>query len=414
MKNKILAHLDNPGQLERLYRSNSASFKKEFIALYPSIKDKPFSEFWFERLNHDTETISWGSKKELWFIGFACIVAGLLAKFPSIFSLNEEFYYPRNLGLIVFPLLIAFFSWKNKLSLKNKTIIVVIIAISAVFINLWPGEAESDTLILACIHLPLLLWVMLGAAFTGNQINNHQKRLDFLRFNGDLVVMTAILAISGMLLSGITIGLFELIGLKIEQFYMQNVVIFGLPSIPIVATFLNYSNPQLVNKVSPIIAKIFSPVVLLTLIIYLGAIAFSGKNPYTDREFLLLFNLLLIGVMALIFFAVAESVQKVKTNFGIWVLLLLSIVTIIVNGIALSAIIFRISEWGFTPNRLAVLGSNILILIHLLMVTSILFKTVQQKSDVSNVGTVIAKYIPIYFIWTVVVVFIFPLIFGFN
>ncbi|MDX5478867.1 MAG: hypothetical protein LPJ98_10460, partial [Cyclobacteriaceae bacterium] len=223
-----------------------------------------------------------------------------------------------------------------------------------------------------------------------------------------------ILAISGMLLSGITIGLFELIGLKIEQFYMQNVVIFGLPSIPIVATFLNYSNPQLVNKVSPIIAKIFSPVVLLMLIIYLGAIAFSGKNPYTDREFLLLFNLLLIGVMALIFFAVAESVQKVKTNFGIWVLLLLSIVTIIVNGIALSAIIFRISEWGFTPNRLAVLGSNILILIHLLMVTSILFKTVQQKSDVSNVGTVIAKYIPIYFIWTVVVVFIFPLIFGFN
>ncbi|MFC0261565.1 hypothetical protein [Fontibacter flavus] len=414
MKNKILAHLDNPGQLERLYRSNSASFKKEFIALYPSIKDKPFSEFWIERLNHDTETISWGSKKELWFIGFACIVAGLLAKFPSIFSLNEEFYYPLNLGLIVFPLLIAFFSWKNKLSLKNKTIIGVIIAISAVFINLWPGEAESDTLILACIHLPLLLWVILGAAFTGNQINNHQKRLDFLRFNGDLVVMTAILAISGMLLSGITIGLFELIGLKIEQFYMQNVVIFGLPSIPIVATFLNYSNPHLVNKVSPIIAKIFSPVVLLMLIIYLGAIAFSGKNPYTDREFLLLFNLLLIGVMALIFFAVAESVQKVKTNFGIWVLLLLSIVTIIVNGIALSAIIFRISEWGFTPNRLAVLGSNILILIHLLMVTSILFKTVQQKSDVSNVGTVIAKYIPIYFIWTVVVVFIFPLIFGFN
>lgn len=413
MKNEILSHLDNPGQLERLYRSNTASFKKEFIALYPSIKDKPFSEFWFERLNHDTETISWGSKKELWFIGFACIIAGVLAKFPSIFSLNEEFFYPRNLGLIVFPLLIAFFSWKNKLSFKNMTVLGVIIAISAVFINLWPGKDESDTLILACIHLPLLLWVLLGAAFTGSQINNYQKRLDFLRFNGDLVVMIAILAISGMLLSGITIGLFGLIGLKIEQFYMQNVVIFCLPAIPIVATFLNYSNPHLVNKVSPIIAKIFSPVVLLMLIIYLGAIVFSGKNPYTDREFLLLFNLLLIGVMALIFFAVAESVQKAKNNFGTWVLLLLSIVTIIVNGVALSAIIFRISEWGFTPNRLAVLGSNILILIHLLMVTSILVKTVQQKSEVSKVGTVIAKYIPVYFLWTVVVVFIFPLIFGF-
>lgn len=413
MKNEILSFLDNPGQLERLYRSNSASFKKEFTALYPTIKDKPLAEFWYERLNHDTDVISWGSKKGLWFIAFACVVAGLLAKFPSIFSLNEEFYYPRNIGLIVFPILIAFFSWKNKLPLKFNIIIWTIISISAVFINLWPG-IESDTLILACIHLPLLLWAILGAAFTGKKLNDYEKRLGFLRFNGDLVVMMAIIIISGMLLSGITIGLFELIGLKIEEFYMQNVVIFGLPAIPIVATYLNYSNPHLVNKVSPIIAKLFSPAVLLMLVIYLGAIMFSGKNPYTDREFLLLFNLLLIGVMALIFFSVAESTQKVKNSFGIWVLLLLSLVTIIVNGIALSAIIFRISEWGFTPNRLAVLGSNILILIHLLMVTSILVKTVQDKSHVSKVGTVISKYIPIYVIWTLVVIFIFPLIFGFN
>lgn len=413
MKNEILSFLDKPGQLERLYRSNSESFKKEFIALYPTIKDNPLAEFWHERLNHDTDVISWGSKKELWFIAFACVVAGLLAKFPSIFSLNEEFYYPRNIGLIVFPLLIIFFSWKNKLPLKFNIIIWTIISISAVFINLWPG-IESDTLILACIHLPLLLWAILGAAFTGKKLNDYEKRLEFLRFNGDLVVMMAIIGISGMLLSGITIGLFELIGLKIEEFYMQNVVIFGLPAIPIVATYLNYSNPHLVNKVSPIIAKLFSPAVLLMLVIYLGAIMFSGKNPYTDREFLLLFNLLLIGVMALIFFSVAESTQKVKNSFGIWVLLLLSLVTIIVNGVALSAIIFRISEWGFTPNRLAVLGSNILILIHLLMVTYILVKTVQDKSHVSKVGTVISKYIPIYVIWTLVVIFIFPLIFGFN
>ncbi|MEX2568811.1 MAG: hypothetical protein WD431_22910, partial [Cyclobacteriaceae bacterium] len=40
----------------------------------------------------------------------------------------------------------------------------------------------------------------------------------------------------------------------------------------------------------------------------------------------------------------------------LWVLLLLSAVTIIVNGITLSAILFRISEWGITPNRAAVLG----------------------------------------------------------
>jgi hypothetical protein len=141
---------------------------------------------------------------------------------------------------------------------------------------------------------------------------------------------------------------------------------------------------------------------------------FSGKDPYNDREFLLLFNLLLIGVKALIFFSVAESSTKSTSVSGIWVLLLLSIVTVVVNGIALSAISFRISEWGITPNRVAVLGGNVLMLVHLLIVAVMLFKTVTKKAALAEVGRAIVLYIPVYFIWTIVVVFIFPLVFGFK
>src|SRR5690606_41200120 len=93
------------------------------------------------------------------------------------------------------------------------------------------------------------------------------------------------------------------------------------------------------------------------LVAYLVAIIYSGKDPYTDREFLLFFNLLLIGVMAIIFYSVAES-SGIKAKLQVWVLFLLSLLTIAVDGIALSAILFRITEWGITPNRAAVLGSN--------------------------------------------------------
>jgi hypothetical protein len=181
-----------------------------------------------------------------------------------------------------------------------------------------------------------------------------------------------------------------------------------------VATHLTQTNPQLVNKVSPVIAKIFSPLVLVMLVVYLGAIIFSGKDPYNDREFLLLFNLLLIGVMALIFFSVAESSANKNATSGTWVLLLLAVVTVVVNGIALSAITFRISEGGITPNRLAVLGGNVLILIHLLIVTVMLYKTVTRKAAITEVGRSIVLYLPVYFIWTVVVVFLFPVLFGFK
>jgi hypothetical protein len=252
--------------------------------------------------------------------------------------------------------------------------------------------------------LPFFLWVLFGISYSDNGQKKLQINLDFLRFNGDVAVMSALLGIAGILMSGITIGLFELIGLKIEKFYMENVVIFGLPAIPLIATYLTQLNPPLVNKVSPVVAKLFSPAVLIMLVIYLGTIIILKKNPYNDREFLLIFNLLLIGVMALIFFSVAGSTDKNKNKTECWILLLLAVITIIVNLVALSAITYRISEWGITPNRIAVFGANILILINLLIVATKLSKTVQTSGEISVVGMSIVKYIPVYFVWVILIV----------
>jgi uncharacterized membrane protein YozB (DUF420 family) len=141
---------------------------------------------------------------------------------------------------------------------------------------------------------------------------------------------------------------------------------------------------------------------------------YSGKDPYNDRQFLLIFNALLIGVMAIIFFSVAGTFKAPKSKAEIWIIFLLSVVTVMVNGIALSAILFRISEWGITPNRAAVLGGNILILINLLLVTVQLFKILSKKGDITGVGKTIARYLPVYAIWTIIVTFIFPLLFGFK
>jgi hypothetical protein len=67
-----------------------------------------------------------------------------------------------------------------------------------------------------------------------------------------------------------------------------------------------------------------------------------------------------------------------------------------------------------TPNRIAVLGGNILIFIHLLMVSYKLFKTVRGKAEIEEVETSIAKFLPIYSIWTAIVIFVLPFIFNFK
>jgi len=413
MKSSIQRHLNHPQELERLYRMNRLYFKREFNRLYPELEGNAIANTWNERLNYETDEINWGTRKEVLFVILIALAAGILAKLPAFLSIDKDFFYSRNIGFIIFPMLTAYFAWKNKLSIGKIAIITGTTFIGLLFINLFPDVQESDTLMLSCLHIPLFLWSILGFAFVGGKQNNREERLEFLTYNGELVVITTLFVIAGALMTGITIGLFSLIGFDIEEFYFENIVIFVLPSAPIIGTYLAQVNPQLVSKVSPVIAKIFSPLVLVMLLIYLAAMVYAGKNPYNDREFLLIFNLLLVGVMAIIFFSVAEASQP-KSKTGIAVLFLLSAITLVVNGIALSAIVFRISEWGFTPNRTAVLGSNLLILINLIVVATQLFKVLSKKTDITGVSKTIAFYLPIYVLWTIIVTFIFPLIFGFK
>jgi len=414
MKDEILTHQNDFRQLEKMYRTNKVSFKREFASLYPDLKGNALADFWNERLNYESDEINWGTGRELLFVIIASLVAGLIAKLPALLSIDEEFFYSRNVGFVVFPLLTAYFAWKNKLSHGKIALVVGAILAGLIFINTLPAVKKSDTQILSCIHLLLFLWAVLGFSFVGEKNSNIERRLSFLKYNGDLVVVTTLILIAGGIMTAVTIGLFSLIGFNIEKFYFENIAVFGLAAAPIVGTYLTQTNPQLVGKVSPVIAKLFSPLVLVMLVIYLIAMIYSSKDPYNDREFLMIFNALLVGVMAIILFSVSETSKGIKSQAAIWVLFLLSAVTVIVNGIALSAILFRISEWGITPNRAAVLGGNVLILINLLLVMMQLFKVVSGKRGISSVGKSISFYLPVYCMWAIIVVFLFPLIFGFK
>lgn len=411
-KSNITENLANAEVLEKLYRNEPSKFKSAFNEIYDQQEKTELLKYWHLRLNFKEPSIFTIDKKQIVIVVILSLIAGLLAKLPFIFNFNEELYYTRNIGFISFSIISIYLAIKNKLNTKNSIIIAFVNIIALVYINLLPPINNSDVINLATVHMALFLWAMLGYTYISNDIKNSNKRISFLKYNGDLVVLNALIMIAGGILTGITIGLFGLIGLNIEKFYFENIGIFGLAALPIVGTYLIQNNSSLVSKISPLIAKIFSPLVLIMLFIYLISIVYLGKDPYNDRDFLLIFNMLLVGVMALIFFSVAESSNKDKSEYETWILFLLSLLSIIISLIALSAILFRINEWGFTPNRTAVLGTNLLILAHMFLVNLKLFKVLTKKAESIEIGNEIAKYLPIYFVWTIIVVFIFPIIFG--
>jgi len=414
MKDSILAHIDNPAQLEKLYRENNAEFKKQFNVIYPNYKDKLGLQVWNERLNYESEKLALGGKNEISAVIILILVGGLIANIPNLTGINEESFFSKNIPLIIFPILSAYFIWIQKIEFNKIWFPIIAIIISAIYVNLIPNYNKSDSTMLVGIHLPMFLWSILGYAYIGAKLNDHPRKIEFLKFNGDLIIMCGIILLSCMVFTLITFGLFELINIKIEENYFRYFAIWWIAAIPMIATFLLQNNPQLINKVSPIIAKIFTPLVFINLFIYLTAVIYTGKYPYNDRNLLLVFNVLLIGVMALILFSVAEAGKNNKGLFTLYILFGLSILTIIINSIALSAISFRILQYGMTPNRIAVLGGNILIFIHLLMVSLKLFKSVRNKAKIEEVETSIAQFLPIYSIWTTIIVFILPFIFHYK
>jgi hypothetical protein len=352
--------------------------------------------------------------RDLAVILVICLLAGALVLIPRYagFDPFDSLYYAKNAGMIAFAALIAYNLTVRKITDKKWLfLLIAIFAVSAVFINLLPADSKDQTVVLACIHLPLLLWCVYGMAYTGFDFRDNGKRVSFIRHNGDMAILGALILLSGMLLAGLSIGLFSSIEIRIEKFVMEYIAICGVVSAPAITEFILHYYPRLTEKIAPILATIFTPLVLITLVIYLIAVVFSGKDPYTDRDFLILFNLMLLVVMALIVFSLSETSAGRRRKVSEVVLLALSVVTLVVDIVALSAIFYRLSEYGITPNRVAVLGSNLLILGNLILITIDLFRVTFRNASFKRVNLTTAKYLPVYMAWTVVVVFVFPLVF---
>jgi hypothetical protein len=414
---KIKEFITDPEKLERLYREDKKSFEADFVKIYPEIQDTEMARFWKSRLDFDKmpDKTKQNSGSDIFIMIAICLFAGLLIKIPDIFNINliKFPFYEKDAGIIVFlGLTLYAISVKRDFSKRNLIIISLIFLVSIIYINLLPGAKNSASINLVYIHMPLLMWCAYGMVFIEFDLKDKSKRIEYIKHNGDLAIMGALILIAGALLSGITIGLFKAIGINIEKFYSHYIIIVGLVSAPVVTTYILKNSSALTNKIAPIIANIFSPLVLVTLVIYLIAFAVSGKDPYNNRDFLLIFNMMLIGVMGIIIFSVSETSVNRKQRFNEMVLFILSIVTLIVNMIALSAIFYRLGEYGLTPNRLAIVGSNILIFVNLILITIDLFKINFKKSELEKVELTISKYLPVYIIWTLIVVFGFPLLFG--
>ena len=78
MRDELLNNLDNPKQLEKLYRDNKVNFKKEFNQIYPEHQQNSNLSFWHERLNFEIEKQNLLAKNEIIIVIAFSFIAGLI------------------------------------------------------------------------------------------------------------------------------------------------------------------------------------------------------------------------------------------------------------------------------------------------------------------------------------------------
>ena len=412
--NEIINYLDKPEELERLYFSNPKQFLSWFSEAVVEYPESETLKVWKARLTYSTPKLNPTNNIRLLFVIIISLLSVFLVKLPVYFPISDAWFYPRFVPLIVFSSLIAYFLSGATPSIRQKTLTIAGVAICVITMMLMPNKQNSASIVMSQIHMPMVLFSLLALAYMANEWKNPEARLRYIRYIGEVIIYTTLILLGGIVLTLLTFGLFSLIGISIEKWYMEYVVIWGLVASPIVATYLYDSVLNRESKLATLIANVFAPLFLITVAVYLLAMLYAQKSPYSDRDFLITFNGLLIVVWGITVFSISGRRFSSASKGADAVNISLVAITLIINAIALSAILFRLVEHGVTPNRVAVTGVNILIFVHLVLILMEYIKQLKTTANSEKLTRSVSNYLPVYTAWSVFIVILLPMLFKFE
>ena len=410
----LLDRLDTlvPASLERAYRHDPAGFCVWLDAALTQEPDSQLLQAWHARLYYGRSADSSPYKNLLLYTILISTLIWAIAKAPAYVSVDEEWFYPRFFPFLVISGLIAYFSMAGNRARNT----LFFNGIALLFVMLWhflmPHYRDSDSLIMALLHMPLVMLSILAMTFFNGQWRIMDNRLQFIRYGGELLIYTGLILLGGAVLTSLTLGLFQLIGIRLEEWYFSYVGLWGGMSAPLIATWVWDQVLQRESRLAPVIANVFSPLFLLMTVLYLLALLGGGRSPFSDREFLIIFNALLLIVWAISAFSISGRGDKPSTLMDLTNLSLV-VITLIIDAVALAAILYRTFTMGITPNRVAVTGTNLLIFVHLIWIFYEYAREFRGAGSMEFIRTTIARYLPVYTLWSVIVVIFLPLVFRF-
>jgi hypothetical protein len=346
------------------------------------------------------------------------VAAALAIKAPALFGLplsdGHEPFYLRNASLFVFPLLTVYFLWKRGVGLAGSLWLALPFAAGAVFANVYPFRASGDTWVLTALHLPIALWLAVGFAYVRLRWFAGGGRMDFVRFSGELAIYYALIAAGGGVLTAFTMMMFKAIKINAEWLAAGWIVPCGAMGAVIIGSWLVEAKQSVIENMAPVLTRLFTPLFTVLLVVFLATMAWTGRPINVEREVLIGFDLLLAVVVGLVLYAASARDPQAPPDLFDGLQLLLVVSALVVDGVALAAIAARISEFGFTPNRVAALGENLILLVNLAWSAWLYARFLRHRGTFAALERWQIAYLPVYSVWAALVVVVFPPVFGYR
>ena len=358
-------------------------------------------------------------------VGLA-VGAALAVKVPALFGIGFDDttgFYGRFFALLVLPFLAAYLLVRRRASAATVGIVAAPFALAALVLALYPFEPGGATLVLASLHAAVALWLVTGIAYVNGRVRSSRARMDFVRFTGEWVVYLALIALGGAVLIALTLGVFSAIDVDASWFVEEWMLPCGIAGAVVIAAWLVEAKQSVIENIAPVLTRLFTPLFTLLLLAFIvagfvqgdliGTGGDGGVEMFGQRDLLIIFDVVLVVVVGLLLYALSAREPLAPPSWFDRLQLVMVVAALVVDVMVLVAMIGRIAEWGASPNKLASLGLNIILLANLAGAAWLQLRFVMHRTSFERLERWQTGFIPVYLAWATVVVIVFPPLFAY-
>jgi len=322
----------------------------------------------------------------------------------------------------VLPFLAGYFARRRQLDTRAWLLAAVPFVLAGLVINLYPYSPDSATEVfgtnsateaLVALHLPVVLWFAVAYPYMDGTVRSLERRMDFVRFTGEWFIYYVLIALGGQVLVGLTVLILEPTGAVEADRIFEWVLPSGAAGAVVVAAWLVESKQRVVENMAPVLTMLFTPLFAIMLAGAAVTYAVTGLGEAFDRDLVSVFDALLVVVLALVLYGMSARDPSESPGWMDRIQLVAVVSALALDVMVLGAMIARIGDLGFTPNRTAALGLNLVLLVNLAGAAWLSARFLTRRTRLHRLEHWQTTYLPVFALWAATVVVILPPLFAF-